>query len=156
MRPFHKKQSKASLLRVLSNNIDVVKEHEEEEKSMTSASDFDESEIMSITDSMHLAKGRGVPLSNMDDDEEEEDAEDLVDSVHLTRQRVPQCIIWNESNDEMLEESLLVKDQEPSRKPNHSSTAVRFGSIVFQGGKSEKRSSPQKQSRRMLPVFESS
>jgi hypothetical protein len=99
-------QSKTSKRIPLSTfrNVDTV-----EETSLASSSEFDDSEIVSITDSMHLAKNRGVKLS-VEDDFDMGD-EDLIecDSVHLTRQRVPECV-WheddkNEDCDEFAEES---------------------------------------------------
>jgi hypothetical protein len=134
-------------------NVDIV-----EETSLASSSEFDDSEIMSITDSMHLAKDRGVRLSvehtfYMGD-------EDLIecDSVHLTRQRVPECV-WheddkNEDCDEFAEESPLHQAKPSSRESNSSTPTVRFGRKSKKAKKVRTRSL-QKKSRRMIPVMES-
>jgi hypothetical protein len=148
-------QSKTSKRIPLSTfrNVDTV-----EETSLASSSEFDDSEIVSITDSMHLAKNRGVKLS-VEDDFDMGD-EDLIecDSVHLTRQRVPECV-WheddkNEDCDEFAEESPFHQAKPSSRESNSSTPTVRFGRKSKKAKKVPIRSF-QKKSRRMIPVMES-
>jgi hypothetical protein len=150
---FNQSQTSKIMPLITFQNVDIV-----EETSLTSSCEFDDSEIMSITDSMHLAKNRGVKLS-VEGDFDMGD-EDLIerDSVHLTRRRVPECV-WheddkNEDCDEFAEESPLHQAKPSSRESNSSTPSVRFERKCKKAKKVRTRSL-QKKSRRMIPVMES-
>eukprot|EP00980_Cylindrotheca_fusiformis_P030881 scaffold25563_cov127-Cylindrotheca_fusiformis.AAC.3 len=142
-------------------NMDTV-----DEKSVSSSSEFDDIDIKwSINDSAHLARVRGVPLvieADFDlDDDDDDDDEDLIeiDSVHLTRKRVPECVWRGRNKDdgkgEFEEESELRNDKELSS--SSTNPRVRFGSDCpqEQTKSTQMRSlhNLQMQGGRELPVF---
>ncbi|CAJ1967208.1 unnamed protein product [Cylindrotheca closterium] len=111
------------------------------EELSTSSSDFDltdeDDDIMSLTDSVHLAVDRGIPMSPMAAKKRNRRKLTENDSVVLTKKRVPLCVHENKNdltNDvEFLDADGFDMDSEETSSQSPSSAGAKRGTHFSEG-----------------------